>query len=234
MNETIGNIPGNTEIRIEREILLNRNCIRNSPSKAAVLQVIVDGHLKGETLDGNAIGLRAFPNFVPNHSSDVRVHAKSLRKTLKEYYEDEGIRDAVVIEIEEGRNYPMNAFYNPKNEAVKYYLKALRWMSEETSYPWYTLDALAFCKYAINADPNFAPAYALYSEYLLCLASNSRANPNEYGHGPYKGRRKLPECIGLAREFALKAFRLNKKDWRAHVAMGAYRACCNMWSAAEH
>ena len=232
MDEMDDKLPGAPQIRMELNILLARSCLRSAPSQAAVLEVVVKGHLNGETLDGNKIGDRAFPNFIANYSSDVRVNVKSLRKTLKKYYEDEGTHDSVIIEIGEGRNYPVTASYNPTSDAVKYYQKALAWMGEESSYPWLIVDALAFCRCAIDADPTFAPAYALYSEYFLCLATYKQANPVRFGHGPYKGRRELPECIGLAREYAIKAVRLNKNSWRAHVAMGAYRACCYMWKAA--
>lgn len=225
--------PGKREIQAQTHRLLESRRFLNSPSQAALLEVIMQSHLAGEALDGKTIGKRTFPNYVPGNSSDVRITAFNLRESLADYYKDEGSHDPVIIEVLKGKNYPAKADYNPKADAVKHYASALACMANVNSYPWKVVNSLGFCQMAMEADPSFAPAYSLFSEFALCFASNRRGDITEFGFGPYKGKRKLRQDIGLAREYAIRSVLLNRNHWRGYVALGAYRACCSRWEAAE-
>jgi hypothetical protein len=67
----------------------------------------IEGNPEG--LKEYTIGVEAFgrkPDFDPKTDTIVRVQTHRLRQKLKEYYEQEGIHDQVLIEIPKGHYYP--------------------------------------------------------------------------------------------------------------------------------
>lgn len=234
MDPQIDSKPGKREVEAQLGRLLNSHRLARSPSQSAVLEVLIKMHLTpGSVINDKTVGKKAFPGYIAGRSSDVRVTVSSLRDLLSEYYADEGYHDLVIIEVLKGRGFPVRFSYNPLHNAVKFYETALGCMSVVNSYPWEVLGALNCCRLAIKADPNFSPAYSLFSEFMLCFASNRFGEITDYGYGPYRGKRKLKQDIGLAREYAIRSVRMNRKHWRGYVALGAYRACCGKWEGAE-
>ncbi len=74
--------PSRLAIMGQLEELLQKEFLVKAPSQAALLQVIVDAHLKGKRLSGDDLGVETFPNFVRAASTDTRVTAHKLRKGL--------------------------------------------------------------------------------------------------------------------------------------------------------
>ncbi len=91
--------------------VLQSNTLRNSPTLQQLLQFLGTRGLDGnpEGLKEYTIGVEAFgrkPDFDPKTDTIVRVQTHRLRQKLKEYYEQEGIRDHILIEIPKGHYYP--------------------------------------------------------------------------------------------------------------------------------
>jgi hypothetical protein len=91
--------------------VLQSNTLRNSPTLQQLLQFLgtrgIDGNPEG--LKEYTIGVEAFgrkPDFDPKTDTIVRVQTHRLRQKLKEYYEQEGVHDRVLIEIPRGHYYP--------------------------------------------------------------------------------------------------------------------------------
>ncbi len=91
--------------------VLQSNTLRNSPTLQHLLQFLgtrgIDGNPEG--LKEYTIGVEAFgrkPDFDPKTDTIVRVQTHRLRQKLKEYYEQEGVHDQVMIEIPKGHYYP--------------------------------------------------------------------------------------------------------------------------------
>jgi hypothetical protein len=221
--------PGANEIRAELSRVLTWERLSASPSQAALLEVIVHSHLSGEPTDEKSIGPKAFPGFVAGNSTDVRIHAHKLRKTLAEYYGTDGSHDPVIIEISKGRNYKVKASYNARSKALTSYKAALEVMSDVGSFPWMIIDALGHCLNAIEQDKDFAPAYGLYAEFALCYGITRRGELFKYGVAPYRG---IYGEINVAREYALQSLKLNRNSWRGWVALGICYACRDRWQLA--
>lgn len=91
--------------------VLQSNTLRNSPTLQQLLQFLGTRRIEGnsEGLKEYTIGVEAFgrkPDFDPKTDTIVRVQTHRLRQKLKEYYEQEGIHDQVLIEIPKGHYYP--------------------------------------------------------------------------------------------------------------------------------
>ena len=228
--------PSRLAIMGQLEELLQKEFLVKAPSQAALLQVIVDAHLRGKRLSGDDLGVETFPNFVRAASTDTRVTAHKLRKGLIEYYAGEGLSDLVVFKVGKGKNYPFKADYNNRNLSVKYYESALAWMSNEGSYPWKIYDALAFCDKALWMNPHFTATFALMGELFLYLASCHLGNPYECCFDDFQEQAypaRTTETVSLARWCATEAVRRDEKNWRSHAALGAYCACRGLWRAAK-
>lgn len=228
--------PSKLAIMSQLKELLEKEFLVKSPSQAALLEVIVEAHLKGKMPSGDELGVKTFPNFVPAASTDTRVTAHNLRNGLTEYYANEGLSDLVIFNIGKGRNYPFKATYNNRNVSIKYYESALAWMSMEGSYPWKIYDALAFCDKALWMNPDFTPTFALMAELFLCLASCHLGNPygfcfDDHQQKPYPAR--TTETVSLGRFFAVEAIKRDENHWRSHSALGAYCACRGLWRVAN-
>ena len=97
--------PGECEAQVQR--LLQSSTFRNS----VTLQVLLH-YLSGKTLAGETDGLKEYtigvealgrkPDFDPKIDPIVRVQSHRLRLKLREYYDVEGVRDAVLIQLPKG------------------------------------------------------------------------------------------------------------------------------------
>jgi len=90
-----------------------------SPRSARLLKFVAEQSILGNFLKEQIIGLELFnKNYNPQtNDAKVRVYMHNLRKRLKEYYENEGCNDKVIIDIKKGQ---YNAtFYNKNNKPCK-------------------------------------------------------------------------------------------------------------------
>lgn len=99
------------DIRAQLEKLL-AGPLANAPSLARFLRFIVDRTLEGDTasLKESVLGIEVFQrgsDFDPKADSIVRIQAANLRSRLARYYENEGARDPIHIEIPKGAYVPV-------------------------------------------------------------------------------------------------------------------------------
>jgi len=92
--------------------ILHSSTLRNSVTLQQLLQFLVTRSLEGKPdgLKEYTIGLEAFgrkADFDPKTDTIVRVQTHRLRQKLKEYYEQEGIHDPILIEIPKGHYCPI-------------------------------------------------------------------------------------------------------------------------------
>jgi hypothetical protein len=92
--------------------ILRSNTLRNSPTLQNLLQFLVsrttDGNLDG--VKEYTIGVEAFgrrPDFDPKTDTIVRVQTHRLRQKLREYYQQEGLTDQILIEVPKGHYCPV-------------------------------------------------------------------------------------------------------------------------------
>lgn len=95
--------------------ILHSNALRNSLTLQQLLQFLVARSMDGnpENIKEYTIGVEAFgrkPDFDPKTDTIVRVQTHRLRQKLKEYYEQEGIHDPIVVEIPKGHYCPTFRF----------------------------------------------------------------------------------------------------------------------------
>ena len=93
------------------ERILQSSALRNSATLRQLLQFLGTRAIEGnsEGLKEYTIGVEAFgrkPDFDPKTDPIVRVQTHRLRQKLKEYYEQEGANDPILIEIPKGHYYP--------------------------------------------------------------------------------------------------------------------------------
>jgi hypothetical protein len=91
--------------------VLQSNTLRNSLTLQQLLLFLGTRAIEGnsEGLKEYTIGVEAFgrkPDFDPKTDTIVRVQTHRLRQKLKEYYEQEGVHDQILIEIPRGHYYP--------------------------------------------------------------------------------------------------------------------------------
>ena len=99
------------DIRDQVKRVLSSTQLSNSSVLSGLLHFIVN-----ETLAGRGNGLKEYnigvhalkkeENFNPQLDSIVRIHAGRLRRALKEYYYEEGVQDAITIQVPKGSYVP--------------------------------------------------------------------------------------------------------------------------------
>jgi hypothetical protein len=99
------------QTRQQLQRLLDSDTLRNSLTLRQLLQFLGTRAIEGnsEGLKEYTIGLEAFgrkPDFDPKTDTIVRVQTHRLRQKLKEYYDEEGARDPVLVDIPRGHYSP--------------------------------------------------------------------------------------------------------------------------------
>ena len=116
-NTTLTSAPNPGELSAEQsqqqlQRILHSRTLRNSITLQQLLQFLVLKSVEGN-LDGlkeYTIGVEAFgrkSDFDPKTDTIVRVQTHRLRQKLKEYYEQEGLHDPILIEIPKGHYCPV-------------------------------------------------------------------------------------------------------------------------------
>jgi len=100
------------EAQQQMQRILNSNSLRNSLTLRNLLQFLVTRTANGnqDAIKEYTIGVDAFgrkPDFDPKTDTIVRVQTHRLRQKLKEYYQEEGIADQILIEIPKGHYCPV-------------------------------------------------------------------------------------------------------------------------------
>ncbi len=100
------------EIRQELERILQSRHFAKAPKKRRFLEFVcletISG--RGGQLNEHLIGMEVYergPDFDPHEDSIVRVQAHELRKSLARYYEQEGKRDPIRIDLPPGNYMPV-------------------------------------------------------------------------------------------------------------------------------
>jgi hypothetical protein len=116
-NTTLTPVPNPEELSAERsqeqlQRILHSSTLRNSATLQQLLQFLVTRSMEGnpDTLKEYTIGVEAFgrkSDFDPKTDTIVRVQTHRLRQKLKEYYEQEGIHDPILVEIPKGHYCPI-------------------------------------------------------------------------------------------------------------------------------
>jgi hypothetical protein len=99
------------QTRQQLQRILDSDTLRNSLTLRQLLQFLGTRAIEGysEGLKEYTIGLEAFgrkPDFDPKTDTIVRVQTHRLRQKLKEYYDEEGARDPVLVDIPRGHYFP--------------------------------------------------------------------------------------------------------------------------------
>lgn len=99
------------EIQQQLERIVHSATLRGSTTLQQLLQYLVTRSLEGaaDSLKEYTIGLEAFgrrTDFDPRTDTIVRVQTHRLRQKLKDYYQEEGVHDRVMVEIPKGHYCP--------------------------------------------------------------------------------------------------------------------------------
>ena len=99
------------EIRDQVKRVRSSAQLSNSSILSGLLYFIVNETLAGRAneLKEYNIGVQALKreeNFNPQLDSIVRIHAGRLRRALKEYYHEEGVKDPITIDVPKGGYVP--------------------------------------------------------------------------------------------------------------------------------
>jgi len=104
--------PSQDQRHQQMQRILHSSGFRNAPTLQHLLQFLVGqaGGADAETLKESTIGVEVFgrrPDFDPKVDPVVRVQVHRLRRKLQEYYETDGKRDPILIEIPKGTYLPV-------------------------------------------------------------------------------------------------------------------------------
>lgn len=92
--------PSDTEVKNQLRHMLSAKRFKNAPSRSRFLALVVKYALQGKLISEDVVGKALLGRkFKKDESTDVRVTAKNLRKTLTQYYELEGKDDPVRISL---------------------------------------------------------------------------------------------------------------------------------------
>ena len=99
------------QIRAQRDRILGSNIFVRSKRQIDFLSYVVEAQLEGRgaSLKEFSLGIDVFErddSFNPKIDSIVRVEASRLRSKLREYYQEEGINDPVLIDVPKGHYVP--------------------------------------------------------------------------------------------------------------------------------
>jgi Tfp pilus assembly protein PilF len=217
--------PKQHEVETQLARMLENDEFSSSPRLSELLRYIVTATLpdkEGKTdpvmLTEYQIGFKVFKETYDSKGSAVRVNATYLRDRLRKYYANSGSRDRVRIEVPPG-GYRAEFSYNRSSPAGKLYQRACSLIAGFVPSE-HEHSSLGLFRKAIELDPDYAPAHAALAEAELIEAMYRRSIPP---HNP----------VAAAGSSALKALRLERRLWRAQVALAAVRCCRRQWDRAD-
>jgi tetratricopeptide (TPR) repeat protein len=128
--DQLENRPTDAEVGEQLQKMEASKRFRGAPSQWDFLKLVVERALQGKKSREEDIGKILFPGFLKDESTDVRVTAGNLRKTINRYYRQEGHDDLVRIDlpmpeknmkIAAGQSYTPVFTYNPLHSVGKDY-----------------------------------------------------------------------------------------------------------------
>jgi hypothetical protein len=212
--------PRREEIECQLVRMLASPIFRKAKSQSRFLSVCVDVTLAGIQPTEREIGKRLLGRkFRKDETTDVRVHAKSLRRTLANYYASQGANDPVVIDFRTpssnkrikpptGEAYRPTFRYNARSvnlESFHSAVEALKAPRSAAQVQWASITFSEVCdKWPDHGQARIAFAEANCVESFLVAPSR--------------------QALGLAKQAALSAIDLLPDYWRSYAALGT--ACC--------
>jgi hypothetical protein len=108
-----------TEVRQQLHRILESDVFRRSAQMERFLTLVVERALLGhpEELKEYALGRDVFNRgeaYDPRSDSIVRVEAQRLRRKLREYYDSQGRRDPILIDLSAGSYVPVFRYWQPE------------------------------------------------------------------------------------------------------------------------
>jgi len=223
--------PAERESRHALRSMLASALFAASEKHSAIFEYLVESTLGGIDVTENML----LGKFFEGHERQrlkgkpqniVRVTVTGLRKRIDEYYREEGYGDLVRIDIpaEEalkgrrrpgGQAYRAVFTYNRTHPADQEYRRALYYLSQCTPSD----DELAFdhFSFALEAEPDFAPAHAgrgeVYLRWAMYHPNNSTTAQN----------------LQRAQQAVQDALRCNPDFWKAHTLSGVLHCCSSKW-----
>lgn len=209
-------IPSGTNIKQQLDSMLASTRFRNAPNPASFLRIVAMRALQGKKTTEDILGRELFgTKFQKDESTDVRVTASNLRKTLAKYYAAEGRDDLVIITLPEpprdksiklppGEAYKPSFVYNPGHEIARKYRLGRHYQNRKS--PYELADAIEQFEKVIALQPHHVAAHIGVAESSCLLAFN--------GWQP-------AAHISRAWVHAGKAVDLDPANWKAHAVEGA-------------
>jgi len=209
-------VPSATDINQQLDRMLISRRFRTAENQAAFLELVVRRTLQGKKATEDQIGRKLFgAKFRKDESTDVRVTASNLRKTLAKYYAAEGSDDLVIvsmpapppdksIKLPPGEAYKPSFVYNPRHEIARKYTVAQHYRHSKSPY-----DLAEACREfdeIIAIRPDHVAAYIGLAE-SFCLMSFLG----------WESWRQIHWACACGR----KAVSLDPGNWHAHAALGA-------------
>ena len=226
--------PTNTEIEEQVRRMTASTRFQMASNQSDFLELVVKRALAGKKTLEVTIGRLLFPGFLKDESTDVRVTASNLRKTLARYYDEEGFGDLVLISFPKSRRkgsklpagfaYTPEFSYNPNHRVSKefrlgeYFL--VRGMVEDYTHATkHFANVLKVAPYHIGACLGMAES--------LCMAAywDERIGP--------PNQAALEEGVFQAAKFMDRIHERAKGTWRLWATGGILLGVLGRWDEAK-
>jgi len=218
--------PEKEEVLKEFERLSSSKTFLKQSTLVEFLRVLVKSALNRKNPTEHELGVKVFGKpdaWRPDREAVVRENTRRLRRFLKAYYQEEGLDDLVVIDLN-GRGRKPRFSYNSKRHAVA----ELRRIVEEWDrlFPQmlsrFSGRIVAMLEHLIEENPSYSPAYTTLAEVLITYTMCD----DPIGFPVAISIRKAQEAID-------KSLTLNDKFWKSHLIAGALYCCRFEWAKAE-
>ncbi len=208
---------------------------RVASNQADFLKLVVERNMLGKKTTEEIIGRALFPKFNKDESTDVRVTARNLRKSLATYYTKEGHADPVIISLPEppadkslkllpGEAYTPVFTFNPRHEVEWLYATGENCLRR--GHVFYLGEAFHEFIEVLFLDHFHAGARIGMAEILCEFVPPIRrelrpAYLNRLTFLPMDDRDRV-RYLHLADVATDAALRLAPEYWRSHAARGFY------------
>jgi tetratricopeptide (TPR) repeat protein len=216
--------PGRQEVEKQLKRLQAGDLFVKAPLQTSLLRHVVEGSLKKQEITEKKLADAVFGGYALN-SPKVRVNAKLLRERLSDYYNGPGRLDLVVITLPPGPAYRPVYSYSEHSACLIHYRRGLKHLYDPLRTALTIREAFNEFSMAIEADPNFARAYARKAESQLLEWILSDAFDVAVA---FSGNETDSPEASLA-----KALDLDSDLVLAHIMRGVVHAVAGEWDDAE-
>jgi tetratricopeptide (TPR) repeat protein len=226
-------MPDPEEVKQELERIRKSKRFRRVGRAFELLEYLVNGLLEGTEFSQEQVAADVYKKKGDDWSaiidSDARTGRNHLQRYLAEYYEKEGSKDPLIIEVPLGSMYRANCSLNPLYLASEKYLEGSikleelfmtcgRDVESRLGRPS-PVDPEAEFERALQADPEFAPALAARAEARLIRLLLWSDRPIE--------------LLANAERDADSACGADLRYWPGWVIHGAIYCCRSEWKKAS-